>query len=87
MTKRLREYSPADLSEMASKLRLWAASNESAAATAKRLGSVGEGLEEVEDVVEGYRADAATMEDIANVLHQISQLKQRIDAAETGEGE
>ena len=70
--KRLNEYSPRALNEMVLRLGIWAANKESVAAMSVHLARVAGCAGDADKAAQGLRKDAAMMEDIANVLSQLS---------------
>lgn len=75
MKKRLHEYSPQDLNKMILRLGIWAANKESVAAMSLHLTTLAGRPGETDKAANGLREDAAMMDDIANVLTELSKMR------------
>lgn len=73
MKKRLHDYSSQDLNRMVLRLGIWAANKESVAALSMRLTTLGGRPGDADPAAQGLREDAAMMDDIANVLAELSK--------------
>ncbi|MEO0955766.1 MAG: hypothetical protein AAFY12_12290 [Pseudomonadota bacterium] len=73
--KRLHSYSPRDLNKMVLRLGMWAANKECVAAMSVHPTTLAGCDGHADKAAQGLREDAAMMDDIANVLTQLSKRK------------
>ncbi|MBO9424661.1 hypothetical protein J7444_08010 [Labrenzia sp. R4_1] len=79
MSRRLSDYSSRELDVLAANLRLLAANRESVAVTVEKLDAVaadaGAPPSDAASFATSYRAEAASLDEAANVLRQLSKQK------------
>ncbi|WP_299482014.1 hypothetical protein [uncultured Roseibium sp.] len=75
MTRRLHDYSPHELTGMASRLKVLAANKRSCADISEKVALAGNGFSNAPAVARGYRQDAAMLDAVAGLLTQISKTR------------